>query len=101
MFGLAHLRGLVPADRGVADAPLGEGLLRRIHDVDVLGEEHHLADVAGQLGGVVGGEAGLGLPDPAHHREHVVAGLVRAGVLALRRGDPADQVVVDALDHRG
>ena len=46
---------------------LGEGLLGGVHDVDVLGEEDDLADVAGQLGGVVGGEAGLGLADPAHH----------------------------------
>ena len=67
----------------------------------MLGEKHHLADVAGQLGGIVGGEAGLGLPDPSHHREYVVAGLARAGVLALPRGDTADQDVVNALDHSG
>jgi RNA polymerase sigma-70 factor (ECF subfamily) len=32
------------ADRGVAHAARGEGLLRDVHDLDVLGEEHDLAD---------------------------------------------------------
>ena len=47
---------------------LGEGLLGDVHHVDVLGEEDDLADAAGQLGGVVGREAGLRLPDAPHHR---------------------------------
>ena len=67
MFCLARLGALVAADRGSTDAALGEDLLGGVHHVDVLGEEDDLADVARQLGGVVGGEAGLGLADAAHH----------------------------------
>ena len=94
---LTYGGGLVAADRGVAQAASGEQLLGGVHDLDVLGEEHDLADAAGQLGGVVGGEPGLRLADPAHHAEDVLAarGL---HVLALPRRDPADQLVVDAVD---
>ena len=80
---LARRRRLVAADRGVGDALPLEGLLGHVHDVDVLGEEDHLAGAAGELGRVVGGQPGLGLADAPHHAEHVLAGGRRAGVLEL------------------
>ena len=92
---LPHAGGLVAADRAVADAPLGEGLLGRVHHVDVLGEEDDLAGAAGQLRGVVGGEAGLGLADAPHHGEHVLAGAVLAGVAQFPRADLTHQIEVD------
>ena len=98
MFFCARRGGLVAADRGVAEPALGEGLLGDVHHVDVLGEEDDLADAAGELRGVVGGQPGLGLADPAHHAEDVLAGLRRGRVLALPGRDPAYQVVVDAVD---
>jgi hypothetical protein len=95
---LPHPGRLVAADGAVAQAALGEGLLGDVHDVDVLGEEDDLADVARQLPGVVGRQRRLGLADPAHHAEDVLLGALLVGVLPLPAGDLADQLVVDALD---
>jgi hypothetical protein len=95
---LPRHRSLVAADRGESDPLLGEGLLCDVHDVDVLGEEDHLARAARELRRVVGGEAGFRLADAAHHAEHVLAGGRRACVLLLPRGDLANEIVVDALD---
>ena len=89
---------LVAAYGAVADPALGEGLLGRVHHVDVLGEEHHLADVAGQLRRVVRGQHRLRLTDPPHHGEDVLVGARLGGVLPFPAGDLAYQVVVDALD---
>ena len=92
---VARLRRLVAADRHGPDAAVGERLLGGVQDVDVLGEEHDLADVARELRGVVGGEPGLGLADAPDHGEHVVAGLLGRRVLELAGRDAARQVVVD------
>ena len=97
---VARGAGLVAADRGVLDASGLEDLLGGIHHVDVLGEEDDLAGVAGELGGVVGGQRSLGLADPPHHREDVLLRLRLGGVLELPAGDPAYELVVDAVDDR-
>ena len=89
---------LVAADRDRLEAALGEGLLRGIHHVDVLGEEHDLADRARQLRGVVGGEHRLGLADLAHHREDVLAGLGGLRLLELGVGDDADELAGALVD---
>ena len=68
-----------------------KGTLGLIHHVDVLGEEDHLAHRAGQLGGVLGGEAGLGLTDLADHGEHVLAGLGVLGLVELLLGHQAHE----------
>ena len=68
-------------------------LLGRVHHVDVLGEEHDLAHRAGELGGVVRGQQGLGLTDAAHHREDVLAGVGALRLLELGVGDHADEIV--------
>ena len=81
-------------ERG-ADAAVGEGLLGEVHDVDVLGEEDHLADAARQLRGVLRGERRLGAPHASDHREDVL-GAVARGVLQLPLRDPAHQRGVDA-----
>jgi hypothetical protein len=54
--------GLVAAHRDVADAPLLEGPLGGVHDVDVLGEQHDLAGAARELGGVVRAGTALAWP---------------------------------------
>jgi hypothetical protein len=97
---LPDLGRLVAADRGVADPLLRERRLCLVHDVDVLGEEDNLADVARQLGGVVGGQPGLGLTDPAHHAEDVLVSVLVVGVPALPGRDLTDQLVVDPDDDR-
>ena len=67
----------------------------------MLGEEDDLADVAGELRGVVGRQPGLRLADPAHHAEHVLAVGRARGVLALPRRHPAYELVVDPVDEGG
>ena len=98
---LAGGRGLVASQRHRPQTRGGEVCLGGIHHVDVLGEEHHLADRALQLHGVVGGEVRLGLADAADHREDVLA--ARAGGLGLVQlvlGDQPHDVGVDLADHR-
>ena len=88
---LAEGSGLVTADGDRLETALGERLLRDIHHVDVLREEHDLAHGAGQLRGVVGREHGLRLADLAHHGEDVVAARRGLRLLEFRVGDRADE----------
>ena len=90
-------RGLVAAQRHRAQLARREGRLGLVHDVDVLGEEHDLADRARELRGVVGRERRLRLADAAHHREDVLAGLRRLRLLELRTGDGTDELVALVL----
>ena len=98
--------GLTPADPGFYRAArrsvIDLGIVRR-RKVDVAADIParriaDLPDAARELTGVVGSKTSLGLTDAPHHAEHVLARR-RRRVLAFPPGDPAYELVVDALDH--
>ena len=99
---LALVAGLVASNRDGPQLRLLEDPLGGVHDVDVLGEEHDLADRPGQLRGVVRRQRGLGLADPAHHGEDVLA-LLATGArgLELLQAYPSHEVLVDLHGRRG
>ncbi len=67
-----------------------------VHDVDVLREEHDLADRTLQLSGVVGSQWRLGLTDAPDHGEDIVSpGAGGLRLLELVLGDQPHDVVVD------
>ena len=63
---------MVTANRRRLKARFGEVLFGGIHDVDVLGKEHDLADAVREVHGVVGRESRFGLTNAANHRKDVV-----------------------------
>ena len=69
-------------------------LFRLVEHVDVLREEHHLADVSGQLGGVVGRHDSFRRTNLSHQREDVISGIILLGFLDLRGTHQSDQIVV-------
>ncbi len=83
----------IDTERMPAAAKCALGL---VHDVDVLREEHDLADRALQLSGVVGSQRRLGLTDATDHGEDVVSpGAGGLGLLELVLGDQPHDVLVD------